>query len=479
MPSDHEPSQRPAQDAVRAVYNDLLQRLAQKTSLFTFRGFFEPLQLHPSSSAHVLVLAAPSAFHRDWVNDHYLDELRALATAGAQAPVDVQLIVGDAPAPAAATAPPVLDDQPPRPAAPLMAPRSAAPVVSLHRGDEAPAGIAGYPLDSRHTFDTFVEGPSNRMAFAACRAVAEAPAERYSPLFLFGNSGLGKTHLLQAIGNEARRLNPALRVVYLSAEQWVNEYITEIRNRRFDQFRLRYRNGLDILLVDDIQFLAGKDASQDEFFHTFNALYQCKKQIVVTADRYPHEIKGLASRLSTRLSWGLIADIQPPEMETRVAILERKAQTLGLDVPREVLHYLADHVRSSVRTLEGALLRISAYCSMTQVAPTLELVKDVLRPMLRKKESLSFPQIVDTVAAYYDMRRSDICGKSRQRSVTRARQLAMYLCRRHLAASLPEIGRFFGRDHTTVMASVRKVEGLLSTDAGIQAVVSRLEKTLG
>lgn len=458
------------------VYDDLLQQLAQKTSLFTFRGFFEPLSLHDKSTAHGLTLVAPTAFHRDWIRDHYLEELRALASAAAASPVDVEVVVGakpETPDPSLQHVPPMT----PQRAAGSSAP-AAVPVVALHRSEQTPVGVAGYPLDSRHTFDSFVEGPSNRMAFAACRAVAEAPAERYSPLFLFGNSGLGKTHLLQAIGNEARRLNPSLRVVYLSAEQWVNEYITEIRNRRFDQFRLRYRNGLDILLVDDIQFLAGKDASQDEFFHTFNALYQCKKQIVVTADRYPHEIKGLASRLSTRLGWGLIADIQPPEMETRVAILERKAQSLGLDVPREVLHYLADHVRSSVRMLEGALLRISAYCSMTQVQPTLDLVKDVLRPMLRRREQMSFPQIVDAVASYYDMRRTDICGKSRQRRVTRARQLAMFLCRKHLSASLPEIGRFFGRDHTTVMASVRKVEGLLVEDAGVQAVVSRLEKSL-
>ncbi|MBI1945279.1 MAG: chromosomal replication initiator protein DnaA [Deltaproteobacteria bacterium] len=467
----------------------VLERLAQQMSLFSFRGFLEPLRpvsLGPDrDGAAELVVSAPTAFLRDWAEDHYLAELAREASAALGAPVGVRIVVAQPVVGGqAAPAPP---EQPGEPATaittPLTAAAAAAPadVVALSSVRSARAARERPSrLSPRNSFESFVTGPSNRMAYAACTAVAEQPGARYSPLFLFGGTGLGKTHLLQAIGNEALAQHPSLRVVYLSAEQWVNEYITEIQHKRFDEFRRRYRDGCDVLLIDDIQFLAGKNASQDEFFHTFNALYEAHKQIVVTSDRYPHEIAGLEDRLKTRLQWGLVADVQPPEIETRIAILENKAHGIGCALPVDVAEYLATTVTSSVRELEGALVRLSAFSQITREPITLAGAREQLRPMLAMKSAeVPVARVIDVVATYYGLRAKDLTGPSRQRQVTRARQVAMFLVRQHLARSLPEIGRAFGdRDHTTVLASVNKIAGLKGSDVGIQAVLSRLSASL-
>lgn len=509
-PADPRPAARVATPAgassgapAARVLAAMLERLSQRMSLFAFRGFLEPLR--PASfgpgadGAPELVLAAPTVFLRDWARDHYLEELAREAAAAVGAPVRVQLVVAaevaaaevaaagsDAPLPTGrAPAAPALEDE--APAGPASAPAGAAPaprsqparpeagVVAFRGGRERPNR-----LSPRNTFESFVTGPSNRMAYAACTAVAEHPGARYSPLFLFGGTGLGKTHLLQAIGNEALARHPNLRVAYLSAEQWVNEYIADIQAKRFDEFRKRYRDGCDLLLIDDIQFLAGKNASQDEFFHTFNALYEAHKQIVVTSDRYPHEIAGLEERLKTRLQWGLVADVQPPEIETRMAILEQKAHGLGCALPVDVAEYLATTVTSSVRELEGALVRLSAFSQITREPITLASAREQLRPVLALKSAeVPVARVIDVVATYYGLRSKDLVGPSRQRQVTRARQVAMFLVRQHLGRSLPEIGRAFGdRDHTTVLASVNKIGGLKESDAGIQAVLSRLSQSL-
>jgi chromosomal replication initiator protein len=335
-------------------------------------------------------------------------------------------------------------------------------------------------LNPKYTFENFVTGPSNRIAYAAGTDVAEHPGAHYTPLFLFGPTGVGKTHLLHAIGHEALAQHSNLRVVALTAEQWVNEYIRDVHDKKFDDFRRRYRDGCDVLLLDDIQFLSGKSASQDEFFHTFNALYEAHKQIVVTSDRYPHEIAGLEERLRSRLQWGLIVDVQPPEIETRLSILAQKAEHHGVALPMDVAEYLATTMTSSIRELEGALLRLQAYASITREPLSLDAAREHLRPMLALKAAeVSIPRILDVVAAYYGLRANDLRGPSRQRQVARARQVAMYLVRTHLHASLPEIGRAVGdRDHTTVLASVRKIAELLQSDAGVQAVVNKLATSL-
>jgi len=469
------PSARDAASLLALALADLEQRL----SLFVFRGFFEPL-VPISLTDDELTLGAPSRFHADWLRDHYHDEIERALRARTGAPLKVTVVEH---ATAADKVAALQASEERAPSVPVLAPvrpiASGAPGARvISSSTSGPAPERGARLHPAHTFERFVCGPSNRMAFSSCRAVADAPGQRYSPLFLFGKTGLGKTHLLHAIGNAARAANPSLRVVYMSAEQWVNEYITEIRRQRFDEFRARYRGGCDLLLIDDIQFLAGKDASQDEFFHTFNSLYESRRQIVVTADRYPHEIDGLEQRLQTRLGWGLIADIQPPEVETRVAILEEKARALGLVLDGDVLHFLADHIKTSVRALEGALTRLQAYAAVTRSELTLSSTKEFLRPVLQAKDDVTIARIVAVVCGAYDVREKDLKGTSRQRQITLARQMAMYLARQHTPASLPEIGRAFSRDHSTVLTSIKKIQGLVATDATTQAMVTRLENAL-
>jgi chromosomal replication initiator protein len=476
-------------EAAATLLEGMLLELRSRVSLFVFRGHFEPL-LPLRLDDELLTLVAPSAFHRDWLRDHYARELDEAASSAAGHDVRVTVIHDERLVPreqleaARAAAPPAQGalTSPSSARAPAVAPAPAPRRLEAAPG--VPRVTRAEPVRGRlasgYTFDSFITGGSNHMAWSACHAVAEHPASRYSPLFLFGGTGLGKTHLLHAIGNAVLRTHPGLRVVYMSAEEWVNEYITEIRHRRFDEFRARYRNGCDVLLLDDIQFLAGKDSSQDEFFHTFNSLYAARRQIVVTSDRYPHEIEGLEERLKTRLQWGLIADVQPPDMETRVAILETKAESTGMDLDHDVACFLATRIVSSVRELEGALTRLHAWATLTGERITLDHAREQLRAVLGERRALSLGAIIKAVAAYYDVRPADLSAKTRQRQITLARQVAMFLARKHLGHSLPELGRAFGgRDHTTVLASVRKIEALLAKDAGMQAVVSRLERALG
>ena len=360
-----------------------------------------------------------------------------------------------------------------------------APTPSTRHGEVVslppPRRNPGRRLDPRYTFDSFITGPGSRMAFSAATSVAERPGARYSPLFLFGATGLGKTHLLHAVGHEILARHPHQRVALLSAEQWVNEFIADAHDKKFDAFRKRFRDDVDVLLIDDIQFLAGKTQSQDEFFHTFNALYESHKQIVVTSDRYPHEIAGLEERLKTRLQWGLVCDVQPPDADTRRSILARKAVDLGCALPHDVLEYVAASVTTSVRALEGALTRLVAWSQLTREPLTLEDARTQLRPTLMAgaQSPLSVGRVIEVVATYHGMRAKDLMGPSRQRQVTRARHIAMFLARTHLQMSLPELGRAFGgRDHTTVLASVAKIDGLRQDDASLQALLGRLEQTL-
>lgn len=446
-----------------------------RLSLFVWEGFFRPLK--PVSCENgTLTLSAHSEFHCNWLKDHYqplLDELCAEETGGLGVVNLVhrpELHVKDE-TDVAIEAPSDLKGQPPSTAD--------AELLPLTRSKpDAPKPQTR--LNGRYIFDNFVPGPANQMAYAACQAVVEHPGSQYSPLFLFGSSGMGKTHLLHAIGHATLARNPKARVVYMSTEEWVNEYILSIREKRFDAFRAKYRRDVDLLLIDDIQFLAGKSASQDAFFHTFNELHEAHRQIVVTADKYPHEIEGLEERLRTRLSWGLVADLRMPDIETRIAILDRKAQLCGVTLEREVLEYLGTHISSSVRELEGALLRLSAFSSLTGQPVGLADARSYLKPLLRKaSERITVNKVIDLAASYFDVRREDLLGKSRQRQITLARQVAMTLCRVHLEKSLPEIGRAFGgRDHSTVLASVRKIKANKEKDIGLQTTWRRLEKAL-
>lgn len=334
-------------------------------------------------------------------------------------------------------------------------------------------------LNPKYLFDTFVIGASNRFAHAAAVAVAEAPAKAYNPLFIYGESGLGKTHLLHAIGHYARSLYPGTRVRYVSSEEFTNEFINSIRDGKGDAFRKRYRE-MDILLVDDIQFLASKESTQEEFFHTFNTLHNANKQIVLSSDRPPKQLVTLEDRLRNRFEWGLITDVQPPELETRIAILRKKAVQEQLNAPPEVLEFIASRISRNIRELEGALIRVTAFASLNRQPVDVGLTEDVLKNLIPGGGEDTAPEITATdimaaTADYFGLNVEDLCGSSRSRVLVTARQIAMYLCRELTDLSLPKIGaQFGGRDHTTVMHADRKIRALMAERRSIYNQVTEL-----
>jgi chromosomal replication initiator protein len=329
-------------------------------------------------------------------------------------------------------------------------------------------------LNHRYTFDTFVVGPSNQFANAAARAVAEAPGRSYNPLFMYGGVGLGKTHLMHAIGQYVDRHHRQAALTYISSERFMNEMINAIRYERIIDFRERYRN-VDVLLVDDAQFLAGKEATQNEFFHTFNALYDAGKQIVISSDRPPHEIPALEERLRSRFNWGLIADIQPPDLETKVAILKKKADADGVPLPDNVALFIATKIKSNIRDLEGSLIRLVAYASLTGKDITLALAQDVLRSIIGSEEkAVTIDTILKFVADFYGVRPSELKTASNSRTIVIPRQVAMYLCKTLTSASLPDIGRAFGKHHSTVLHSIRKVEDDRGKDGDFNSQINAM-----
>lgn len=398
-----------------------------------------PLRL-ASLSDRAVVLEAPNSFFRDWVVAHYQKELRE-SVGG----LEVQVI-------AAASA---------RPAKEL-------------RGVER-SGRLESALNPKFTFERFVVGPSNRFAHAASLAVAESPAKAYNPLFVYGGVGLGKTHLMQAIGHAMRQRAPSVRVCYISSEQFTNELITAIQTRTTARFRDRYRT-TEALLIDDIHFIAGKEATQEEFFHTFNALYDAHRQIVVSSDRSPKDIPGLEERLVSRFEWGLVTDIQPPDLETRIAILRKKAEEAQEEVPSQLIDYIAKQITSNIRELEGALIRVVAYCRFFGKSVSVEVAQEVLRDMVREVGSrVTIEYIQRLVGEHFRVPVEELKGARRQRSILQPRQVAMYLCRRLTDSSLPEIGRAFGgRDHTTVLHAVEKVEREITQDGHRKRQVDQL-----
>ncbi len=331
-------------------------------------------------------------------------------------------------------------------------------------------------LNPRYIFETFVIGASNRFAHAAAVAVAEAPAKAYNPLFIYGESGLGKTHLLHAIGAYAKELYGSTRVRYVSSEEFTNDFINSIRDDKASVFQKRYRD-LDILLVDDIQFLENKERTQEEFFHTFNTLYNANKQIVISSDRPPKQLTTLEDRLRSRFEWGLITDIQPPELETRIAILRKKAAQDKLNAPDDVLEYIASKISTNIRELEGALIRVTAFASLNRQLVDLSLAEIVLKDLIQDEggPEITGPTIMAQTASYFSLSVEDLCGTSRSRVLVNARQIAMYLCRELTELSLPKIGQAFGgRDHTTVMHADRKIRQLMAERRSIYNQVTEL-----
>jgi chromosomal replication initiator protein len=370
-----------------------------------------------------------------------------------------------------------IPDQPEAAASEPDVPKASNPAPSLSTAqDEVLPGI----LNPRYTFDTFVVGNSNRFAHAASLAVAEAPARAYNPLFIYGGVGLGKTHLMQAIGHYVLEQNPGSKVVYVTSEKFTNDLINAIGKKSMVEFRDRYRN-IDVLLVDDIQFVAGKESTQEEFFHTFNALYEANKQIVMSSDRPPKEIPTLEERLRSRFEWGLTTDIQPPDLETRIAILRKKAASDSLEIPEEVLSYIANRVHSNIRELEGALNRVIAVASLSRRSISVEIAEEALKDIVGsvRQRQITIEMIQNAVANHYSIKAADMRSKKRTRAVTFPRQIAMYLARELTDSSLPRIGEEFGgRDHTTVLHAYEKIQRMLQKNPSLQKEISQLVQEL-
>jgi chromosomal replication initiator protein len=337
-----------------------------------------------------------------------------------------------------------------------------------------------HQLNPRYTFDSFIVGASNQFAHAAAMAVAEQPSKSYNPLFLYGGVGLGKTHLMQAIGHTLKKRNPALRLTYISAEKFTNEVIASIRFERMAAFRDRFRN-MDVLMVDDIQFIATRERTQEEFFHTFNALYDQQKQIVISSDCPPKEISSIEERLRSRFEWGLIADIQPPDLETKIAILQKKAESERAQVPDDVAEYIARSIKSNIRELEGALIRLMAYASLTGAELNLATAQQVLKNIIETHEKkVTIEQIQKRVSEVFGLRAQDLKMRSNSKVISYPRQVAMFIVKQLTSASLPEIGRQFGgKHHTTVLHSINKIEGLRQSDKDLNKIINRLLDSFG
>jgi chromosomal replication initiator protein len=400
------------------LWSSVKDILRSRISADDFEVWFAPLGAR--FVADRLTLVAPSRVYADYIRDHYLPVLQDCAAQAAGHAVVVTLdIAGDT----------------------LQAP---------------PPSHRGAPLNPRYTFAAFVPGPSNQFARAAAQSVAENPGRAYNPLFLYGGSGLGKTHLLHAIGNEILARNPRSRVRYVPTENFVNELINSIRLQRMAAFRDAYRS-IHMLLLDDVHILAGKERTQEEFFHTFNALHEAGHQIVLTSDTSPAAIQGLEERLRTRFVWGLVADIQPPDLETKCAIIREKSHTEGVDLADDVVLYIARRVRENVRELEGYLNRVIVYCTLTGQAATLETVRNALTPLLPEERHATPADIIRFVAHHYGVKVADLKGRDNRRSVAFPRQVAIYLIREILGVSYPEIGKLFAKHHSTVMYSVETI----------------------
>ncbi len=432
-----------------------------------------------------LTLGLPDTFALDWVNNGYRDVLQEeLHRISPGALLKLELDArgrsdqGDSqpdppasgPAPAAVVAPTPSSRPQPAPAPP--------PRFAQRTPNAAPyQGSPSIPMNERYTFETFVTGPSNQLAAAAAQTVAENPGMAYNPLFVFGRVGLGKTHLIQAIGHHVVKRNPNARVQYQTTEQFVNDVIHGIRFEHMDEIRSIYR-ACDLLIIDDIQFIAGKEACQAEFFHTFNSLYDARKQVVITSDKLPHEIKDLEERVRTRFQWGLIVDLQPPELETRIAIVKKKADNDGVHLSDEVAMFIAQAVRSNVRELEGCLIRVSAYASLAKQPITVELAKQVLKEIIPGKDRLTCESIVKTVAAHFDLKVADLKSTRRGRAIALPRQISMYLCRTHTGASYPEIGNALGgKDHTTALNAFQRITERME-EPEVKRHVEEIERAL-
>jgi chromosomal replication initiator protein len=428
------------------LWSRLLAVMEGQISESALESWLRPCRALPLDGNRLRILA-PNRYTRDWVEEHHADAIQTAARTvlGGHPQISIEV--------------------------------DAEPERSAIRGERAPEG-SREDLTPRYTFGSFVVGSSNQFAQAACQAVAELPGKAYSPLFLYGGVGLGKTHLLHAVGHEMTRLHPSLRLVYLSSERFTNELINAIRYDRIGEFRAKYRT-IDLLLIDDIQFMAGKERTQEEFFHTFNDLYETHKQIVVSSDSTPKEIPELEERLRSRFEWGLVADIQPPDFETRVAILKKRAEVERVRLPDDVAYLMASRIKTNIREIEGSLTRIVAFCSLTGREMSVDLAQEVLSELWGGDEKvITIEHIQRKVSEFFGLKLTDMRARGRTKAVAFPRQIAMYFARQLTHASLTEVGRAFEKDHTTVLHAVSKVEALIREDAKFKKTVDTLAETV-
>ena len=450
------------QASAEKIWGAAQEQLRSMLSADTFNLWFAPLRVQ-TTDANSLTLEVANDFCEVWLKDNYMGLLQDVVTAASGQKLQIKFISATA---APAQTQPVVLTQAKTKTAVSQAERSAA------NGEIA--------FNPKTTFETFVVGNNNNFAYAAAQAVAQAPGKSYNPLFLYGGVGLGKTHLLHAIGQSVAGHKKGARVAYLSSEKFTNEYIDAIQNNKLVAFRKKYRQ-TDVLLIDDIQFLAGKERIQEEFFHTFNALHEAHKQIVLTCDRPASEIQNLENRLISRFEWGLVTDLQPPDVEMRLAILKKKAQSMGLTLPDEIINFLAHRIRTNIRRLEGALIRVGSYAALTGNKLTLEGVETLLREVLHEEGrfTIGIEAIQKKVAEHFDIRLADMTSKRRPENIAFPRQIAMYLTREMTENSLSSIGEAFGgRDHGTVLHACRLVKGRMEVDSSVRQKVGLIEKQL-
>ena len=438
------------------IWDEILSRVQAKVNRHSFYTWFKPTAFIADDGSSVTV-RVPNALFKDWITKHYSGVIAEALEEIERSEALVNFVASGTPE---AEAPPPPPPQPP----------------TDHVEDQVSSAVpttSAAGLNPRYTFDSFIVGSSNQFAHAACRAVAEAPSRSYNPLFIYGGVGLGKTHLMHAVGHYVLQHDHNLVLTYISSERFMNEMINAVRYDRLIDFRERYRS-VDVLLVDDVQFLAGKEGTQNEFFHTFNALYDSQKQIVLSSDCPPHEIEQLEERLRSRFEWGLIADIQSPDLETKVAILKKKAEAEAVPLSDAVAIYIAGRIKSNIRELEGSLIRLIAYASLTGRELSVELAQDVLRNVKEHEEkAVTIDHIQKFVSDYYQLKLADLKSRNNSKSIAMPRQIAMYLCKNLTHASLPEIGRSFGgKHHSTVIHSLKKIEALRKRDGQFNTLLN-------
>lgn len=464
----------PSQTAEMAhQWEEVCKHLQEELGEAVFKSWLKPLSITDCMGSTIR-LAAPTRFMRDWILSHYIDRIQALWTTLAPSITHVEIVIQ----PTIPTLKPVGAPALPTPPT-VQSYISEAPALA----DEGPMGIdrdvGGAALDPRFTFDNFVVGKPNELAYAAALRVAESQTAQFNPLFLYGGVGLGKTHLMHAIAWHIKTHYPQRRVIYLSAEKFMYQFIRALRFKDTVSFKEQFRS-VDVLMIDDVQFISGKETTQEEFFHTFNALVDQSHQIIISADKSPSDLEGMEERLKSRLGWGLVADIHPTTYELRLGILHAKADTLHMGIPKDVMEFLASKITSNIRELEGALNRIIAHATLVGREISLETTHEVLRDLLKANDRrVTIEDIQKRVAEYYGIKISDMQSARRSQNVARPRQVAMYLAKALTARSLPEIGRKFGgRDHTTVLHAVRKVEEVRTQDSEFSQDLDILRRTL-